>query len=108
MGLPPTAIKSFNQYLKMLTSNNPPVPMFAVKTLFKFDTTAEYPKPIMEFKEMLTAADYLDTREYRMSAEVESALNAFASPTDIAADREETEQQAQDRMEKGESEQVSF
>ena len=104
MSLPPTTIKTFNQYLKMLTSNVPPVPMFAVRTRFKFDTTAEYPKPLMEFAEMLTAADYLEVREYRHSLEVAQALNAYASLTDIAADGEETEEQAQARMEKGEQE----
>lgn len=108
MSLPPTTIKPFNQYLKMLTSNVPPVPMFAVKTHFEFDTTAQYPKPQMEFKEMLSAADYLNIREYRISAEVESALNAYASPSDIAADGEETEVAAQTRMEKGEGRKEAF
>jgi len=100
MSIPPTCIKPFNQYLKMLTSNVPPVPMFAVKTLFKFDTSSQYPRPLMEFSEMLTAPDYLEIREYRMGADAENALNAFASPSDISVDGEETEEQAHERMEK--------
>jgi hypothetical protein len=104
MSLPPTAIKAFNQYLKMLTSNVPPVPMFGVRTHFTFDTSSEFPKPLMEFHSILTAAEYLEIREYRMGADAENALNAFASPSDIAADAEETEEHAQERMEKGEKE----
>jgi hypothetical protein len=99
MSLPPTCIKGLNQYLKMLSSNKPAIPMFAVKTLFTFDTTAQYPKPKMSFKELLPADEYLEVREYRLSAEVEGALSAFASPEDVAPDGEESEQHAQDRME---------
>jgi hypothetical protein len=102
MSLPPMAVKSLNQYLKQLTSNEPPIPMFAVVTKFAFDPSAEFPRPVLSFSRM-NVSDYADIRAYRMSQEVVDALNAYASPADFAA---ETEDQAQEGMEQGEQQQA--
>ena len=104
MSLPPTTIKTLNQYLKMLSSNNPPIPMFAVRTKFGFDAKASYPKPTLAFVSVVTLAEYVEIREYRNSQEVIDALNAYASPADVV---EETEEQAQAGMEHGEQQQAT-
>jgi hypothetical protein len=97
MSLPPMAVKNLNQYLKQLTSNEPPIPMFAVVTRFTFDSAAEFPRPVLSFARM-NIEDYAAIRAYRMSQEVVDALNAYASPADFVA---ETEEQAQEGMEQG-------
>ncbi len=100
LNLPPTSIKSLNAYLKMLSSNKPPVPMFAAKTLFGFLTGKDYPCPILSLAGIIdTAEEYAAIREYRNSQVVIDALNAYASPADLV---EETEGQAQSNMDSGE------
>jgi hypothetical protein len=99
MSLPPTTIKPFNAYLKMLSSNQPPVPMFAVHTLFTFDEKSQFPRPLCSAKGVVSSQEYADIREYRQTQVVLDALNAYASPADAV---EETEEQAQDTMEHGE------
>lgn len=83
MTLPPTAIRSLNAYLKKLSSNEPPVPMYAVITKFGFDSGAQYPKPVLDYASMVPADEYMAIREYRAGAEVINAMNAFASPQDF-------------------------
>jgi hypothetical protein len=89
----------FNNYLKMLSSNQPPIPMFAAHTLFTFDEKSQYPRPLMSCAGIVDAGEYADIREYRNTQVVIDALNAYASPSDVI---EETEGQAQDSMEEGE------
>lgn len=75
--LPPTSVKSFNQYLKMLCTNNPPLPVFAVLSEFGFDAAVAYPKPMVKIKEKLSYEEYLFIRTYRQEQVVESARRAY-------------------------------
>jgi len=84
MSLPPTSIKSFNFYLKLLTSGDVPIPMFAVETIFSLDPTVEYPKPVMRQGRFLSAEEYKEIRDYRNSTIVYDALRAYATPDDAS------------------------
>lgn len=80
--LPPTSTKSMNFYLKNLTCGEIPIPMFGVVTTFAFDPTVEYPKPIVSQGRFLTSEEYAAVKAYRMTPQVEDALNAYATPED--------------------------
>jgi hypothetical protein len=86
MSIPPSSIKSFDHYLRLITSNNPPIPVFAIKTIFEFDSSVQYPKPIMKQGELLTPSEYQDIKKYRASNEVLNTLNAYASQDDYQKD----------------------
>lgn len=82
MSLPPTSIKLLNAYLKNLTSGEIPIPVFAVKTIFEFDSSVQYPRPMMKKGDLLKSDEYASIKQYRISQEVMDALNAYASPDD--------------------------
>jgi hypothetical protein len=86
LSLPATSVKLFNQFLKTLSSNEPPIPMFALRTIFGFDTEAEYPRPTMAVGTFLNESEYDAIAEMRLSELVEEALNAYASPSDVVED----------------------
>lgn len=90
MSVPPTSIKTFNHYLRLLTSSNPPVPVFAVKTIFEFDSTVEYPKLIMRQGKLLSPQEYQEIKKYRFSQEVIGTLNAYASQEEYEKDEEKS------------------
>lgn len=77
LNLPPTSVKSFNQYLKTLCTNVPPLPVSAIKTEFGFDSSVSDPKPTIAMKDLLSVDDYLEIRGYRKSKTVENALQAY-------------------------------
>ena len=82
ISLPPTSTKSMNFYLKTLSSGDIPIPMFGVVTQFGFDSGVEYPRPVLTQGRFLTAEEYKETREYRITQQVEDALKAYAIPDD--------------------------
>src|SRR3990172_31347 len=80
LSLPPTSTKSFNQYLKQLTSLAGGGPYFRLEGEGAFDSGVQYPKPIMQGKSVITdPAAVKEILEYRASAPVLNAIKAFAS-----------------------------
>lgn len=85
LSLPPTSIKAFNNYLKEISRGKVPIPVFAVKTIFSFDPSVEYPRPVMSRGEFLKSEEYKDIKVYRNGQEVEIAYRAYASTEDYEA-----------------------
>jgi len=88
MSIPPTSIKSFNHYLRLLTSNSPSLPVSSVKTVFGFDSSVEYPKLNFKQGNILTLQEYSTIKKYKNSDEVISTLNAYASQDDYNKEEE--------------------
>lgn len=94
--LPPTAQKKFNQYLKSLCINKPPLPVFAVISEFSFDTSKSYPLPSVSAGEKLSLEEYKSVREYKDSDIVKSAIRAYVetgSEYDQIVEEEEQKQE---------------
>ena len=87
VSLPPTSTKSLNQLMKGLTAKG--VPMFALQTVFSFDTNVSYPRPQLAAGELLPADDYVAMRELRGSQTVVAALHAFGTEDVVASPSDE-------------------
>lgn len=94
LSLPPTAIKGFNNYLKELSSGEPPIPVYALYTVFGFDPVAQYPRPVLKRGEFLSVKQYGEIKQYRISQEVVDVLRAYATGEDyVTVDGEEKEEE---------------
>lgn len=89
MSLPPTSIKAFNNYLKNLSIEKTPIPIFAVETIFEFDSSVQYPKPIMRKGNILSMDQYQKIKKYKESQVVINTLNAYASSDDYEKENKE-------------------
>lgn len=89
LALPPTSTKTFNQFLKELTGLK--VAYSGIVTEFSFDSSVQYPKPIMKAKRVLTADEWTAVKEQRSSTAVTNALKAFASSDEVRSQSKETE-----------------
>ena len=87
LSLPPTSKKPFNQYLKGLSASK--VPVFALETVFTFDSSAEYPRPLMAIGAFLPAEEYAEVKEFRAGPEVDAVLKAYATPDEAHGETEE-------------------
>ena len=87
LSLPPTSKKPFNEYLKGLSASK--VPVFALETVFSFDSNVTYPKPLMAMGALLSADEYTFLKEFRTGPEVEAVLKAYASKEDAPSEGEE-------------------
>jgi len=85
---------TLKEYLKDLSGAKVPVPMFAVETVFSFDSSADvtYPKPQVGFSSFLSEGQYKEMKALRETPATREVLHAFASGEEVASDEGATDE----------------
>lgn len=77
MSVPPTALKGFNDHLKLLASKK--IPLAAVVTKMTFDPSSDFPKPLFDIGSLLDTETYKEMRTLRKSEATEKVLYSFST-----------------------------
>lgn len=91
LSLPPTSKKVFNNYLKNLSSGTVPIPLFALYTVFSFDLSVAYPRPVMKIGEVVSSTLYKELKVLRISPQIEDILKAFGTRDEYGEGGEDEE-----------------
>lgn len=78
VSIAPSALKGFNQFLKNLSAGEHPIPYYATRVEFTFDTVAKFPKILVAPMDLVTSEEYATIKDLRGSAEIENVLYAYA------------------------------
>lgn len=78
VSIAPSALKGYNQFLKNLSASEHPIPYYATRVEFTFDTAATFPKILVAPLDLVTSEEYAQIKELRVSAEIENVLYAYA------------------------------